>query len=221
MHKPNQQQDPAGDAANQAETVLTLQAITETMEHPEFTPEQLPALWQQAIEPGDMLAERVGAWKHGIETMYRRCETYPQYTKIAVILAGIPRGAWHDTGWDVAQAHNLLRRATPEQLQQALEHEQQHPEEQWSVSNHILTWANIEQLTGQVIKQLEWNSGITAWATTPEDGTTGHDRWRHISEHIQQQLLGGNKNAWTVFHGIVGPGTRIGAAAELANAIEQ
>ena len=231
MNKPEQQTDeddadPRG--ANQAETGETLQAITDAMEHPEFDAEQLPALWQQAMEPDDIVFEQVGAWNawlgvwnDRIEAMYRRCATYPQHTKISVVLSGMPPNTWHDTGWDAAQAHDLLRQATPAQLRQALEYERQHPKAQWSTSAHIMTWADIEQLTGQIIEQLEWNSVIATRATTPGDEHRRFDRWCHISEHIQQQLLGGDNNAWTVFHGIVEPGTRIGDAVELANTIEQ
>ena len=46
-------------------------------------------------------------------------------------------------------------------------------------------------------------------------------RTRHIVKYVQQQLLDGDNNAWNVFHGNSEPGTRIGAAAELAKAIAQ
>ena len=230
MHKPEQQQDPGGDAANQAETVLTLQAITETREHPEFTPEQLPALWQQAAEPGGTPINRLrrDRWMHGIDAMYRRCETYPQHAKLAAILSGMPNSAWHETGWIVTQADDLAHQATPAQLQQALAHEQQHPEEWWLASDHVFACATVEQLTGQVIEQLAWQDWFLTYATTPGLRTMDYDlegarsrRTRHVVEHIQQRLLEGNNNAWTVFLGIVGRGTVIGTAIELANAIEQ
>ena len=226
MHKPNQQQNPDGDAplvTNQAKTGLTVQAIWETMKRPECTAEQLPALWQQVMEPGEtrLNCDRLDQWLRGIGAMYRRCETYPQHAKIAVVVSGMPNSAWRSDDWIMAQARNLLKQATPEQLQQALACGQQHPTGWWQPSDHILTWAAIEQLTGQILEQIDWNSGMAAEVTTPGDETTGHDRWRHIVEQIQQQLLDGDKNSWTVFHGIVEPGNNIGDSAELAKAIEQ
>ena len=223
MNKPEPQtdsdeDDDVGPGTNQTDNGIALQTITETMEHPGFTAEQLPELWQQVLEPDDY--ERVCAWNDGTDVMYRRCETYPQHTKIAAVLSGL-RFGWRDADWVVTQGHNLLRQATPEQIREALTWEQQHPENPWSVSDHVLEWAAGEQITGPVIEQLEWQDWFQPWTTTPEDGNTDNDRWLHIREHIQQRLLGGDKDAWVVFHGIVEPGTRIGAVAELANSIEQ
>ena len=227
MNKPEQQNaDGPADTADASK--VSWQTITETMERPEFTPEQLPELWQQAVEPGGIRAGRVGAWNDGIETMYRRCETYPQHTKIAVILSGTPHGSWHETGWTVAQADDLAHQATPEQIQQALTCEQQHPGGWWRASDHILTWATVAQLTGQVIEQLPWNNRFLDYATTTEQYQAMEPhfeqarsrRRQRIVEHIQQRLLNGNNNAWAVFLGIVGQGTVIGSAIELANAVE-
>ena len=230
MNKPNEENKDFGIVADidagplgedQAKPETTLKAITGTMADHGFTPEQLPELWQQAMEPsGHLSAERQQAWNDGIKAMYSRCETYTQHTKIAIIQSAMPYSARSQTGWTAAQAHKLLQQATPEQIRQSLAYEQQHPGSCWQGSDYILTWANIGQLTGPVIEQLEWNIKLAVWTTAPGDGTTTRGRGRHISEHIQQQLLEGNDNAWNMFLGIVGPGTRIGAAAALAIAVE-
>ena len=220
-----QEQHNAGDPCNQTKPVMAAQVITETMENPEFGADQLPALWQQVTEPDGTLpsSDRRNRWHDGIETMYRRCETYPQHAKLTAVRSGTetPNRTWYDTGWVSIQARDLLRQATPTQLQQALDYEQQHPGSKWRASEHILKWANMAQLTGQIIEQLEWNDGLAACTATPEKPTTDRDRWRHIAEQIQQQLLNSNDDVRTVFHGIVEPGNRIGAIAELAIAIEQ
>ena len=225
MNKANQK--PGSGSApntNQADPVLAPQTITDTMENPAFEAEQLPELWQQAMGPDGaaLTSERRDLWRHGIETMYRRCETYPQHAKLMVVLAGMLPGAWYDVGLSATQAHGLLKQATPEQIREALTWEQQHrPVGQGSVSNHVLAWAGIDQLTGPVIEQLSWNSGMATRATRPSDGTVAVHRVQRINEQIQNQLLDGDNNAWVVFLGIVEPGTRIGDAAELAKAIAQ
>ena len=223
MNKPNQQNaDGPADTANVS--TVSWQTITETMAHPTFTPEQLPALWQQAVEPGDMLAERDRAWNDGIEALYERCETYPQHTNLTVILAGMPAGTWHGATTAItAQVDALLRQATPEQLRQAIEYERQYSDGTWRTHSQIIASATLRQLTGAVIEQLEWRDSYLGYATAPwtrTEGTGRARRIRHIVEQIQQQLLEGSEAAWTVFLGIAGPGTRIGDAAELAVAVE-
>ena len=236
MHKPNQKQDPGSDAGTANTNKTAQHPIIAAMEHPEFTPEQLPELWKQTKGPDDAHGGQMVAWGAGVETLYRRCETYPQHTKIAVILSGIPPNAWHkhtpwhDTGWAVAQADDLAHQATPEQILQALAHEQQHPDGWWRASDHILMWATVAQLTGPVIEQLPWKNQLLDYATTAEQNqateTTDFEQVRsrrrqHIVEHIQQRLLGGDNNAWTVFLGIVEPGANVGDTAEIAKAVEQ
>ena len=220
------------------------ETITETMQHPAFTPEQLPELWQQIEtdrQQGIVPDNTRNRWNNGIEAMYRRCETYPQHAKLAVVLSGLPPVTWHNPLPVLHQGHNLLEQATPEQLLQALKHEQTHPEGWWTASNHILTRATTEQLTGPVIEQLQWEDGILDWATTPKNTAATHNpardparplariqqretalrsRCRHIVEHIQQHLLAEDSNAWNIFLGIVEPETIIGDTAELAHAIE-
>ena len=204
--------------------------MTETMEHPEFNTEQLPELWQQSmghVVTGTSTCYEL--WNDGIEALYRRCETYPQHAQLARTLSGMPDDAWCDTGKIAAQADDLARQATPTEIQQALVHERQHPESWWKASDHILTWATDEQLTGEAIEQLPWNNHLLDYATTAEQlaamdpafEQVRSRRRQHIVEHIQQQLLGGNSSAWVVFLGIIEPGTRIGDAAELANAVAQ
>ena len=58
MHKPEHN---AGDPCNQTKPVMAAQVITETMENPEFGADQLPALWQQTVEPGAERAEMLDA----------------------------------------------------------------------------------------------------------------------------------------------------------------
>ena len=225
MHKPNQKQKPGGEAlpgTDQAKTALTPQAIWKIMKSPEFTAEQLPGLWQQIVEFAvtGLTIDRRDQWIHGIEAMYRRCETYPQHAKLAAVLSGMPGGAWYDADWVMTQALNLLKQATPEQLQRALTYGQQHPTGWWQPSDDVLTWADDAQLTGQILAQIDWHSGMADEVATPEDETSDNGRMRHIVEQIQQQLLEGSENAWTVFLGIVGPGNNIGDTAELAKTIE-
>ena len=240
MHKPEQQTDGDEDDAaprdtDQTETGVVLQALTETMEHPEFTAEQLPELWHQTVgqhdtEPGETPLDRLrrDRWKQGIDAMYRRCATYPQYAQLAVILSAMPNSAWRDTGRIIHQSDELLEQATPTQLRQALIYEQQHPEGWWRASDHILASATVEQITGPVVEQLTWHDWFRIYATTPGirdiDPAFEDSKWRrvrHIVTHIQQQLCGGNDNTWAVFLGIVDRGTVIGETAELANTVEQ
>ena len=226
MNKPEpEQQNPDGGVeapdTGQAKPGMTLQAITETMADPEFTAEQLPELWQQLAEDGRAPLSRFPRyrWKRGIEAMYSRCAIYPQYTELVVVLGEMPAEAWHATDQTSKQVHKLLRQATPKQLQQALDYERQHPQTMRLVGNHILSWAVIEQLTGPVIEQLGWDDRLADTATRPT--ASPRDRWRHIREHIQQDLLDDSSNAWVVLCGIAEPGTPIGIIAELAIAIEQ
>ena len=238
MFKRNKQQKQTGRRGlqypEQTGAGIALEVITETMNRPEFGAEQLAELWQQVIGPdgeppanSPVSRDRISCWAEGIGVLYRRCETYPEHAKIAVILSGIPYRAWHETGWIVAQARNLLKQATPEQLRQALVHEQQHPGGWWTANGDILAEATVEQLTGPVIEQLGWQDWFRiVYATNPGHQHYALDdaknrRARHIVEHIQQELLEGDKSAWTVFLGIVELGTGIGPAIELANAIEQ
>ena len=135
----------------------------------------------------------------------------------------MPRIAWKATEWIVAQADSLLTQATPEQLQQALIEAQQHPVNGWwSVHDHILGWAEPEQLTRQVVEQMPWCS----WFRTYQDRNYDYvdaisRRGEHIVRHVQQQLLEDDNDAWAIFLGIVETGSIIGITAELANAIAQ
>ena len=218
-------QDTGGDARNHTTRSMTLRAITETMEQPGCMSEQLPTLWQRAIEPGNSPSGRAKAWTRGVGAMYRRCETYPQHAKLATVLAGLPPGAQHDDGWFAAQGDDLLRQATPAQIQQALEHDQPPKHGGWQVCDHVMMRATIEQLTGPVISQLRWQdwflTGPPAMMFQQNYDSCANQRARHVREHIQQKLLNSSKNAWTVFYGIVEPGNRIGETAVLAVAIEQ
>ena len=218
MHKTEHQQNTG---VGQANTGLTPQAIWKTMNRPEFDAEQLPALWEQAMHPDEtrLNSERRDQWIHGIGAMYRRCETYPQHAKLAAILSGMAKSAWRSDEWIMNQADNLLKQATPEQLLQTLTREQQQPGGWWQANDHILTWADIDQLTGQILKQVDWTRRMVVAVDWPEEEIT--DRWLHIVEQIRQQLLDGDSNAWNMFLGIIEPGHSIGETAEIAKAIEQ
>ena len=230
MNKQNEEETYSGDGdadvdagpldGDQTKHGLTLQTIVETMADPEFTTEQLPELWQQAVEQrgGRCVPELRDRWQHGIDGMSRRCTTYLQLVKLGAVVDGMPVGAWYDSGLFAEQARRLVGQATPEQLIQTLETAMQHPQTMRLVGNHILSWATAEQLTGPVIEQLGWDDRLADTATRPEPGP--RDRWRHIREHIQQDLLDDSSNAWVVLCGIAEPGTRIGIIAELAIAIE-
>ena len=195
---------------------LSTEMITETIAELSFTPEQLPGLWLQIIGPyhGRLPEGQRTALILGLGALYRRCDTYPQHVHITAVLAGMPSFGWDEH----LRVSHLFQRATPTQLLQALACEQQVRGVRCLVFNHILSWASLKQLTGPVIEQLPWNSQVMAWASGP---TALGLRCRHIVEHIQQHLLGGNANAWTVFCGIAETGTLIGEAAVLAAAIEQ
>ena len=233
MNKPEPQtdsdeDDEVGPGTNQTDNGIALQTIIETMEHPGFTAEQLPELWRRITERpdgGTLNRLRRDRWRHGIDAMYRRCETYPQHAELAVILSEMPHGAWRYAGRVITQGDNLAKQATPEQIQQALVCEQQHPKSWWKPSDHVLTDATDEQLTGPVIEQLPWNYWLHSYATKPGLHYQFEDvkgrRTRHIVEHVQQQLLDGDNDAWVVFLGIIEHGTRIGGASELVMAIEQ
>ena len=204
--------------------------ITESMNDPAFTADQLPALWLRAtvieaselVRRGGGLVQRRNSWRRGIENLFGRCETYPQHAAIMSILSSMPGDAWHDTEQTAQQGTELAEQATPDDIQHALAYEQQHPAGWWRVSDHIIPRATPEQLIGPVIEKLEWNGRFLpiAAARKPPTTETERDRWTRIVEHIQQRLLNGNDNAWAVFQGIVSRGTVIGEAAELANAIE-
>ena len=235
MNKQKPQQKPDGGDATQgtgqAETVLTTHAIWRAMREPGFTAAQLPGLWQQALEPDKqrqatnqqrLTTARAGAWLEGIEAMYRRCETYPQHAELTGVLDKMPPSAWHDDLRIGTQGSDLLWQATTAQLQQALDHDrQQHPKRRHTASNGILALAHIEQLTGPIIEQLNWNGGINSWATVAAGESSVRRRMRHVREHIQNQLLHSSDAAWTVFLGIVEHGYIIGETAELANTIAQ
>ena len=214
---------------DRANTGITLEAIAETMEQPGFGPEHLPELWQQVtVQGGRHRRPRRDAWYDGIGKMYRRCETYSQYANLAAALSEMPSAAWHETGWAEAQADKLLQQASAEQLCHALAYEQNRPTVLWKASEDILAWATLEQLTRQVIDQYPWHDGFRLHTTTkpaapdPYEPVQEDPRRRtaqYIVEHVQQQLQGDN-NAWTVFLGIVEPGTVIGHCIELAKTIE-
>ena len=223
MNKPEQNQNADSGDGCQAEPRLTAKALTKTMGHPSFTAEQLPKLWQQITNADGRLpreGSRWRSWGDGIEALYSRCETYPQYAAIAGVLSWMPDSAWCETVAVLNQARELLEQATPEQLQQALAHNQEDPGTWWLIYDDVLRYATVEQLTGAVIEQLPWDNRMADWAIIQEAKTTEHDRRRrHIVDQIQQRLLGGNKNAWTVFLGIVETGNRIGETSELAAAV--
>ena len=158
--------------------------------------------------------------------MYLRCGTYPQHKNVTAVLSEMPWDAWRYTETIDTQAADLARQATPEQLIQAMALDKQRPDGWWDAIGHVLSWATAEQLTVPVIEQLRWDDELYY---VPMLGTPGNEdclyedgdpRWRHIVEHIQQRLLGGDKHAWEMFLGIVEEGTPIGEAAELANAVE-
>ena len=232
MTKPEQPYRTVGDiVVDPANPTTVREAIIDIMTDPTFTPEQLPELRQQILEAdGPVLKiSRGDSWNIGIDAMFRRCETYPQYVKLVSVLSGMDDDASRTTDWRIAQADLLARQATSEELLQALTWETQNPEGWWKASDHLVVRVAHDQLTGPVIEQLPWKNQLLDYATTAEQNqateTTDFEQVRSrrrqlIVEHIQQQLLGGDNNAWTVFLGIVEPGGSIGDAAELACAIE-
>ena len=222
MNKQKLQQKP--DSGIHAKLDEWLQTIAETIQDPEATAELLPELWQHGedddtdLTPLTQIIE--DRWNGLLETMLLNAETWPQYAKLAGPLSGIPGNGWAAASWE--HGRDLLKQATTEQLQQALQHEQRYPKNQqwWQASDNIKGWTAIEQLTAPVVGQLPWDNRIDDMADTPNDGTVAHDRWRHINTTIRQGLLDGNDNAWTIFQGIVEPDDTIGAVAELAKAVE-
>ena len=229
--------DAQSAAENEKAERRELEAITDTMQHPAFDGDLLATLWPQIAGPdgrplNDSSLNRRERWRDGITGMYQRCETYPQYTKIAVRLSGLPKTAWVTNYWIVALAERLLKQATPEQLVEALVHEQQHRGGFWSVCDHILTYATAGQLTGAVVEQLTGPAiemlvdGAAQFAEINDvawdDDDTGWTRriW-HVENHIRQHLLDGNSSAWDMFCGIAGPDTTIGDVVQLVNTVEQ
>ena len=190
---------------------MTPGKIAETIQHPGFTPEQLPELWKQIEADSRNRGTWVDCWGRWDYGMFMRCMTYLQHAKLWLILDGMSPAARHNHHWWTERGNDLFKQATPEQLLQALKHERQHPERDQQVSRHISASATIEQLTGAVIEQLPWDSMFLEY---------GGDPWRHIADHIQKTLLDGNENAWNIFLGIAEPGTPIGEAAVVAAAIE-
>ena len=217
MNKPNKNPGSAGDG-------MSPEKITEIMADPGFAQSQLPGLWQQVLAPDDP-ATCPDGWEDGIEAMYRCCETFPQHTELTEIISRMPRPAKNYPSWALNRAYELLRQATPEQLLQALDLVQD-PDAWWEVSDQILEWATVGQLTGPVIERLVW---CDDWNDVPYPGGSWEEagypdgpepRWRHVVEYVQQTLLGGDVNAWELLLGIVSDGTLIGDAAKLAAAIE-
>ena len=225
MNKQDQQDVNANSdtGVGQPDTDKRHDTIAETAEHPAFTAEQLPALWQQLTEETSA-TERLKAWDRHIDAMYRRCETWPQYAEIQVVLAELPLSAWYYTIQTADHGDDLLRQASTEQLQQSLMFEQQHSREWRLVSKRILSRAGTEQLVGPVITQLAWDNETAApvprgYVEVDEDDY--YNQRRYIVEHIQQEMLDGNDSYWSVFQGIAEPKNRIGDIVELALAIEQ
>ena len=195
--------------------------VTEVMHDPGFDAEQLPELWQQITGPHGIVGiGHLARWRLGVEAMYRRCGTFPQYAKIAAVLAGLPPLAWHNPKTE-PRLGDMLGRATPEQLLQALIFENQWPRGSWRASELILTEAAVEQLTGPVVEQLPWHRWILVWGSYPPVDSGDIALLSHISEHIQKHLLGGDKHTWEMFLEIVEEGTPIGETAELVVAINQ
>ena len=239
MNKQDQQDVNANSdtGGGQPDTDKRRDMITAAMENEGLGPEQLPALWQQLTEETgatELLnvwdrhtgaTELLNAWDRHIDAMYRRCDTWPQYAEILVVLAELPLSAWYYTTQIADHGDDLIRQASTEQLQQSLMFEQQHSREWREVSKRILSWASTEQLVGPVITQLAWDNETASAGPIPEYVAVAEDdyyyRRRYIVEHIQQEMLDGNDSYWSVFLGIVEPKNRIGDIVELALAIEQ
>ena len=231
MHKPNQPQAVDNDHGKIYDPLL--EGIMNSMEHPSFTPEQLPELWQLVTETEPGRRGRIKRWNHEIGEMCQRCDTYPQYAQLCTVLSGTHSSVWSNT-WEIA-AHgdDLLSRATTEHLIEALRYEQKHPGGWWKASDHIRLRAGTEQLTGPVIAEFAWTEQFRKYANVHADraiglqhntdGNTAHvlNRTRHALELVRQHLLAGDNNAWKIFLGIVDKGTLIGDTAKLANAIER
>ena len=220
----NKQNQPNTAGNDPAETGTTAQTITEIMTQPGFAAEQLPELWQTTGGRCDLHDEWANAWNDGVDTMFRRCETYPEHAKIRAVLSGMPDGAWYYRTHISDHGDDMLKQADTEQLLQALAHEQQHTDD-WPTTHQILLWGTIEQLTGPVIEQLRWCNALNHYATgpprplLPERESAYRQRIRRIVEHTQQ-LFENNKNAWATFLGIAEPNLTIGDTARLALAIE-
>ena len=216
-----QQQQPDMNKHNATTAATTAPASTSKLCTPDFAPEQLPEVWRQLTEPGSRPLDqaRQKLWNYGIEAIYRRCETYPQYTAATSILSSMPADAWHDTARATDHGISLARQATPEHILQALAHEQRHPGGWWRVSEHILSWAGVEQMTGPVIEQLEWDRHLSNTAVTTKQARLPI-LWSHIVEHTKQHLLADDSNAWEIFLSIAKEGATISENAELAHAIE-
>ena len=190
MNKPNEEENGAGDVelsvTNHAKPEMTLKAIAETMADPEFEAEQLPGLWQQITETGGapLNSLRQYQWKRGIETMFRRCSTYLQYTKLTAAVFELPPVAWYDADRVVAHGNDLLEKASPAQLQQALTWEQQRPDGRQRPSNqhsdmgHYRTINRARHRTARIartVPRLRNNSGTVPSPETrldrPQDPT--------------------------------------------------
>ena len=120
--------DP-GQARNQTEpgldTHTTAETIVETMQNPDCEAEQLPELWElwQKHAKTCRDKQRNGPhdhWSNTIETMFQRCETYPEHAKLVAVLQGMPYNAWYYRHSHAHQSDKLLKQATPEQLREAL-----------------------------------------------------------------------------------------------------
>ena len=234
MNKQTNKTGPAQRRRKEKAEWRELNTITNTMQKPAFDGDQLAALWPQiAFADGQARSfNRLDIWRCELDTMYRRCETYPQYTKITVRLSELPNRAWITNNWIADRADELLQQATPEQLVEALMHEQQHREGWWTVSGDILTHAAPEQLTGTVIEQLTGpaiemlgkNAGRfaevngTAWEA---DDAGWARQVGHVENHIRQHLLDGDDNAWDMFLGVADADTTIGDVVQIINAVEQ
>ena len=208
-------QNPTDKAGNG----IRPETVTETMTKPEFVAEQLPELWQQTgpfvVPEADEWAD---AWDAGVDAMFRRCETYPEHAKIRVVLYGMEDDAWYYRTDIADHGDDMLQEADTEQLLQALAHEQQHTPHGGPITDQILMRGTVEHLTGPVIEQLRWVNHFFGGEVELWDDE--EVLRRHIIEHVQQHLLGGNKHAWTVFFGIISEDMLIGGAAKIAHAIE-
>ena len=226
MNKPtNKQESQTHDTdsgAGPAETRPTAEKTVDTTEQTSIRTNQLPELWDQTTGPdGSTLNDsHQNRWNDKIETMFQRCETWPQYAELAGTVAGMPRGAWGDWHQRQNQAIELLQQATPGQLIESLQAGQPHPlTGWWSTSMQILTYANYDQLTAVIIEQLPWNHTV-AWAATQMEGTEEREQLRHVVDVIQQTLLENNEHAWEMFLGIVETGYSIGDVCQIVIATE-
>lgn len=222
MNKQEQIRQGAGvDGDNQTQPGWTPKAIAETMNSPTFTVEQLPELWQQAVKNGGLLHR--ARWVSELAKLWRSCDTYPQYAKMAANLSILPTAALQDSSRYTNRGETLAEQATTEQLLQALKYGQNRPEAGWQVGEHIIKHAEATQLTAQIVEQLPWQGFFVHYTDMPTaliDDDTWR-RYRQIIELVQQELLDGDDDAWTIFHGISEHGQTIGDIVELALAIAQ